>query len=635
MRDARFDVWAPNAKRMRVVIDGTIYEMARSDENWWRPIGLPELPDEPIALAAAVADGDLTLTGPISVLAAEQAVPAPAVREHDYGYLIDDDDTPRPDPRSRRQPAGVHALSRTFDANRYRWSDAAWTGRQLAGGIIYELHLGTFTPEGTLDAAIGKLDHLADLGVDFVELMPVNAFNGPRGWGYDGVLWYAVHEQYGGPEAYQRFVDACHQRGLGVIQDVVYNHLGPSGNYLGMYGPYLAGQHTTAWGDAVNLDGFDSDQVRRYIIDNALMWFHDFHVDGLRLDAVHALVDTRATHVLEELADEVDACSAQLRKPLSLIAESDLNAPRMIANRSAGGYGLTGQWSDDFHHAAHVALTGEAGGYYADFAADGGGLGALAKVLRKGFYHDGSLSSFRNRHHGRALPEGMRAWRLVVSIQNHDQVGNRATGDRLSESLTIDQLAVGATLMLCAPFTPMLFMGEEWGATSPFQFFSSHPEPDLARMTTEGRIDEFSRMDWADVEVPDPQALATFERSKLDWHELAQPEHERLFAVYRELIALRRTLPELSSPWLRDVTVSYDEDERTLSFWRGNVQVVLNFAGEMRRVEVDVDVRWTRVVEQPLLEYATSAEVRLEHVSGRNYAIMPPHSAAVFSPAAP
>ncbi len=300
-------------------------------------------------------------------------VPCPTRRRAsvDYGYLIDDSDVPRPDPRSRRQPDGVHGRSRTFDPGVHVWGDEAWTGRQLAGSVIYELHLGTFTPEGTLDAALDRLDHLRSIGVDFVELMPVNAFNGTHNWGYDGVDWFAVDETYGGPAAYQRFVDACHAAGLGVIQDVVYNHLGPSGNYLPLFGPYLK-QGRNTWGDLVNLDGDGSAEVRRYIIDNALMWLGDHHVDGLRLDAVHALQDTSETHLLEELAIEVAALSAHRGVPLTLIAESDLNDPRLVTPREAGGYGLDAQWSDDFHHAVHVALTGETDGYYADFAAAGG-----------------------------------------------------------------------------------------------------------------------------------------------------------------------------------------------------------------------------------------------------------------------
>ena len=305
-----------------------------------------------------------------------------------YGYLLDDDPTPLPDPRSLRQPFGVHERSVTFDPGGYTWTDRAWAGRQLAGAIVYELHVGTFTPAGTLDAVVGRLDHLASLGVGFVELMPVNAFNGVHNWGYDGVLWSAVHEPYGGPRAYQQLVDACHDAGIGVIQDVVYNHLGPSGNYLPRFGPYLKEGRNT-WGDLVNLDGEGSAEVRRFVLDNALMWLRDFHVDGLRLDAVHALEDGSEVHLLEELAVEVEALSTYLNRPLTLIAESDLNDTRMVTPREAGGYGLDAQWSDDFHHAVHSALTGETEGYYADFAP----LDALAKVLNKGFFHDGTTSA--------------------------------------------------------------------------------------------------------------------------------------------------------------------------------------------------------------------------------------------------
>ena len=370
--------------------------------------------------------------------------------------------------------------------------DDAWTGRQLAGAVVYELHVGTFTPEGTLDAALGRLDHLTEIGVDLVELMPVNAFNGTHNWGYDGVGWFAVDETYGGPAAYQRFVDGCHAAGLGVVQDVVYNHFGPSGNYLPLFGPYLK-EGASSWGDLVNLDGEQSREVRRYILDNALMWLRDFHVDGLRLDAVHALVDSSETHLLEELAIEVAALSAYVGRPLTLIAESDLNDPVLVTPREAGGYGLDAQWSDDFHHAVHVALTRETEGYYADFEP----LSALAKVCERGFFHDGTFSSFRERDHGVPIDtSAMPTWRLVVCHQNHDQVGNRARGDRTTEVLDVDQLASAALLTLAGPFTPMLFQGEEWAASTPFQFFTSHPEPELGQATAAGRILEFEKMGW-------------------------------------------------------------------------------------------------------------------------------------------
>ncbi len=436
-----FSVWAPLPERVRLSVDGVVSEMQRDDAGWWR----------------ATVD---------------------AAPEADYGYLLDDNETPRPDPRSRRQPDGVHGLSRRFDPAAHAWGDRAWTGRPLAGGVVYELHVGTFTPEGTFDAAIGRLGHLVELGVSFVELLPVNAFNGTHNWGYDGVAWYAVQETYGGPAAYQRFVDACHQQGLGVIQDVVYNHLGPSGNYLPEFFPVFAEGGANSWGSSVNLSGPDSDEVRRYILDNALYWLRDMHCDGLRLDAVHALVDERATHLLEEMAAEVEKLSVAEGRPLTLIAESDLNDPRMVTPRVAGGTGLDAQWSDDFHHALHTTLTGEGQGYYADFAA--AGIGAVARTLTGAYFHAGDWSSFRRRHHGRPVDTAsLPGWKFVGYLQDHDQIGNRAVGDRISASLSPGMLAVGATLVLTSPFTPMLFMGEEWGATTPWQFFTSHPEPEL------------------------------------------------------------------------------------------------------------------------------------------------------------
>ncbi len=428
---------------MRLVVDGDgggVIEMVRGEDGWWEP-------DHADDHVARILD---------------------AFHDVDYSYLLDDDQHDFPDPRTRRQ-YDVHEQSRLYDPATFAWTDASWTGRQLAGSVIYELHVGTFTPSGSLDEAIDKLDHLRSIGVDLVELMPVNAFNGTHNWGYDGVDWFAVSETYGGPPAYQRFVDACHAAGLGVVQDVVYNHLGPSGNYLPLFGPYLKPGRNT-WGDLVNLDDEGSTEVRRFILDNVHMWFADYHVDALRLDAVHALSDTSPVHILEEMAIETAALSAHLRRPLTLIAESDLNDPKLVTPREGGGYGLDAQWSDDFHHALHVALTGETTGYYADFEP----LSALAKVCQKGFFHDGTWSSFRGSDHGVPVDtEHLPAWRLVVCSQNHDQIGNRARGDRLTEHLDDDQLACAALLTLCGPFTPMLFMGEEWAASTPFQFFTS------------------------------------------------------------------------------------------------------------------------------------------------------------------
>ena len=534
-----------------------------------------------------------------------------------YGFLLDGSAELRPDPRSRRQPRGVHGPSALFDAARFEWTDTGWTGRQLAGAVIYELHVGTFTPEGTLDALSGRLDHLVDLGITHIELLPVNAFSGDWNWGYDGVLWYAVHEGYGGPAAYQRFVDAAHARGLAVIQDVVYNHLGPSGNYLPEFGPYLRDGEHTAWGESVNLD---EPAVREYIIENALMWLRDLHVDGLRLDAVHALHDDQSPHILHELAERVDALSVQLERPLSLIAESDLNDPTLILPREAGGYGLTAQWSDDWHHAVHVALTGETDGYYADFAAPD----AVATVSQGGFFHDGTFSSFRGRPHGAPLPSSVPAWRLITFAQDHDQIGNRAAGDRLAASLSADRLAVAAVLTLTAPGTPMLFMGEEWGASTPWQFFTSHKEPELAKATAEGRIGEFARMGWDPALVPDPQDPATFERSHLAWSEVGDQQHAELLDLYRRLIALRRELPELTDPDMAHtiVTVSRDDaapDARAYRLDRGDVAILVNLTADEIEFELAPDAR-------------VLLETRPARISTARMIVLLPDSAVIVGP---
>jgi maltooligosyltrehalose trehalohydrolase len=584
-----FEVWAPSASTVELVVAEGEHSMDRSTDGWWRTA-------HPGAGAAAAGE------------------------DIDYGFRVDGQG-PFPDPRSRRQPRGVHELSRTFDPGRHEWQDAAWTGRPLGGSAVYELHIGTFTPEGTLEAAAGRLDHLVALGIDFVELLPVNAFNGTHNWGYDGVLWYAVHEQYGGPAAYQRFVDSCHAAGIGVIQDVVYNHLGPSGNYLPMFGPYLSEEAGNTWGASINLDGPDSDPVRRYIIENALMWLRDYHVDGLRLDAVHALRDHRATHVLEELAGEVAALSAAVRRPLTLIAESDLNDPRLITPREAAGYGLDAQWSDDFHHAVHVALTRETVGYYADFEP----LRALQKVLARGFFHDGTFSSFRGRLHGRRIDtERMPAWRLVVGSQNHDQIGNRATGDRLTAHLDPGQLAIAATLTLLGPYTPMLFMGEEWGASTPWQFFTSHPEPELGEATATGRIDEFARMGWDPNQVPDPQDPQTFERSKLVWEEIDQPQHAALLDFYRKLGALRRSNSSFTDPRFDRLSVRCDESDRWLTLRRGDSEILVNFSDEPRTVPLSLPAESAAIA----LTFATDEEAVLEYrpdavrLAGHSVAVM-------------
>ena len=542
---AEFSVWAPLPDRVRVDVDGTLHDMVRSADGWWR---------------TEVACG-------------------PGAR---YGFVLDEDPEVLPDPRSPRQPDGVHARSQLWAPAPDAWTDTQWPGRSICGGVIYELHTGTFTPEGTFDAVIDKLDHLVDLGVDFVELMPVNAFNGPHGWGYDGVLWYAVHEPYGGPDGLIRLVDACHARGLGVLIDAVFNHLGPSGNYLPRFGPYLSAGRNP-WGSSINLSDAGADEVRTYIIECALRWMRDFHVDGLRLDAVHALTDNTAIHVLEELAAETESLAEELGRPLSLIAESDLNDPRLITPRDRGGYGLTAQWDDDIHHAIHTAVSGERQGYYADF----GSLATLAETLKHGYFHAGTYSSFRHRRHGRPLDTAsIPATRLLGYTLTHDQVGNRAVGDRPSQLLTVGQLAVKAALALGSPYTAMLFMGEEWGSSSPFQFFSSHPEPELARATAEGRKAEFAEHGWDADEIPDPQDPATFLRSKLNWSEVNAGDHDRLHRTYRGLIALRRSEPDLADPWLDRMSIDFDEEERWIIQHRGAVSIACNLGTEPVAVPV-------------------------------------------------
>ncbi|MER6367585.1 malto-oligosyltrehalose trehalohydrolase [Streptomyces mirabilis] len=552
----RFEVWAPEADRMTLHCAGATHALERDPERagWWT--------------------GD-----------------ADARDGTRYGFAVDDGPV-LPDPRSRRQPDGPDGLSAVVDQARYAWR-TEWAGRPLPGAVLYELHVGTYTPEGTLDAAAGRLEHLAELGITHIELMPLCPFPGRHGWGYEGVSLWAVHEPYGGPEALKRFVDRAHELGLGVVLDVVHNHLGPSGNHLPAFGPYFTDTHQTPWGSAVNLDAPGSDEVRAYLVDSALAWLRDFRLDGLRLDAVHALRDTRAMHFLEELSTAVDALADDLGRPLFLIAESDLNDPRLVTARAEGGLGLHAQWNDDFHHALHTALTGEGQAYYADFARSP--FAALAKTLTSGFFHDGTYSSFRGRRHGRPLERTrVSAHRLLGYSQTHDQIGNRAQGDRLSASLSPGLLACAAALTLTGPFTPMLFMGEEWAAGTPWQFFTDHTDPELAQAVRRGRRREFAAHGWAEEDVPDPQDPATRDRSCLDWSEPEKALHARVLAWYRDLIALRRHQPDLADPDLAAVKVAYDDQARWLALRRGDVRVAVNLGKEA--AAIPLGLRHARVL---------------------------------------
>ncbi len=602
-----FEVWAPKATTgvdlvlERAGRDGTrdTIPMTAGERGWWRAWAEAESGDR-------------------------------------YGFRIDGGEV-RYDPRGCRLPDGPHEMSAVYDVTSYTWQDITgvsgdpndsgsdredWTGIELRGAVLYELHIGTFTAEGTLDAAIGRLDHLVRLGIDMVELMPVASFPGRYGWGYDGVAPYAVHEPYGGPAALQRFVDACHARGLGVCLDVVYNHLGPDGNYLNEFAPYFTSKYDTPWGWAVNLDGPGSDTVRDYLVGNATQWFRDFHLDALRLDAVHELYDARALTFLEELSIRIDALAEETGRRMWLIAESDRNDQRTVVARDRGGLGIHAQWADDVHHGLHVALTGEDQGYYGDFAAPG----ALATVLTRPFLHAGTWSTFRERTHGRPVePDLVEGWQFVVSLQTHDQVGNRRTGDRLAASLSPRRLCAGAALLLTGPYTPMLFMGEEWAASTPWQYFTDHVDTVLADAVRTGRREEFASHGWTHHDVPDPQALATVHASTLNWDEIEQGDHAEVLLWYRALLALRSARPDLRDPDLAATRVEYDHERRTVISFRGRHRVAVNLGAEP--VDLDLELNdYDRCV--PLLSLDPTVELV------RGVVRLDPDGAVVVGPAA-
>ncbi|MBZ0272514.1 malto-oligosyltrehalose trehalohydrolase [bacterium] len=518
----RVSLWAPHAKKVEVEIDGTRASMARiargmtahGIDGWW-------------------------------------AYEDERIRDGSEYVVFVDGDGPIADPRSRDQPRGVFGPSRVRDIPAIARVDAGFRPAALADALIYEMHIGTFTPEGTFDAAIARLDHLVDLGATHAELMPVNQFSGPRGWGYDGVFLFAPHDRYGGPDGLARFVAACHERNIGVILDVVYNHLGPEGNVLHRVGPYFTHKYKSPWGDGINFDGPGSDEVRRFVIDNALMWLGEYGIDALRIDAVHGIFDQSATHILEQLAIEVDDLAARSGRRLDLICESDLNDPRLVRPREQGGFGLAAQWNDDYHHALHAVLTGERTGYYADF----GRLADIARALERNFVYDGRASAFRERTFGRDASD-LPGDRFVGFIQNHDQIGNRARGDRLSSIVDVARVKIGAALVFAAPFTPMVFQGEEWGASTPFPYFTSHQDKRLARAVSKGRRNEFAAFGWNADDVPDPQDEATFRLAILDWDEMSREPHRELYAWYRDLARLRRDTPDLRDVATPDIAMS-------------------------------------------------------------------------------
>jgi maltooligosyltrehalose trehalohydrolase len=514
-------VWAPRAQRVELVVDGTREPMARAPGGWWSGA-------------------------------------APLAAGRDYRFSLDGGD-PLPDPRSPWQPAGVHGPSRAVDHAAFGWTDDGWRPPDLETGVVYEVHVGTFTPGGTFEAAITRLPDLVGLGVTHLELMPVAEFSGTRGWGYDGVDLFAPHHAYGGPIGLKRLVDAAHRHGLAVLLDVVYNHLGPEGNVLDHYGPYFTNRYQTPWGAAVNFDDRGSPEVRRFVVDNAVMWLRDYHLDGLRLDATHAILDRSAIHILEQLRGAVRRLEGSLGRRLVLTAESELDDPRLVRSPVRGGYGLDAAWADDVHHALHVTLTGERNGYYADFEP----MRSLATVLRSPYLFTGGLSAYRDRLHGRS-PGRLSGSQFVAALQNHDQVGNRARGERLSALVGVDRLLVGAALLVCAPYVPLLFAGEEWGARTPFLYFTDHADPDLGDAVRRGRRAEFAAFGWAPEEVPDPQDEQTFAASRLRWEEREQGDHARILAWWRDLLALRRAAPSLRDGRRDRVEVRVERDGSVL-----------------------------------------------------------------------
>jgi maltooligosyltrehalose trehalohydrolase len=558
----RFVVWAPKARQVDVHIHGPAEKVAALES---RPHGYFE--------------GVLTGVEPGST----------------YTYRLDGGDE-WPDPASRSQPTGPHGPSAVVDPHAFNWTDAAWRGIPQDQLVLYELHVGTFSTEGTFNDVIPHLPYLRDLGITALEILPVAQFPGERNWGYDGVALYAPQNTYGGTDGFRRLVDACHAAGLAVFLDCVYNHFGPEGNYTGLYGNYTTTKYQTPWGEAINMDGPGSDEVRRFFIENALHWVREYHIDGFRLDATDRIIDESATHFLRELATAVHAEAERLGRYVIVIAESDANDARYLAPPELYGHGLDGQWGDDFHHALHALLTGERTGYYEQF----GSVGHLAKAFRQNFVYDGIYSAYRQRRHGNS-PKQASARQFVVASQNHDQVGNRATGERLAQLVLFESVKLAAASYLLSPYIPLIFMGEEYAERAPFQYFTSHTDAELAKAVSEGRRNEFKRFEWAG-EVPDPQGEATFQRSKLDHRLRESGRHKAIYDLYRELLRLRRELPALAhlSKDVQEVIAFEVEQVLFVRRWHAGHEVVLamNFAKEPVSIELPIPVGdWCKLLD--------------------------------------
>jgi maltooligosyltrehalose trehalohydrolase len=504
-----------------------------------------------------------------------------------YCYLLNED-RPRPDPVSRFQPEGVHGPSEVIDPSQFKWEDQDWRGIPLEEMILYEIHTGTFTKEGTFEAIIPFIDYIKnDLGITAIELMPVGQFPGERNWGYDGVYLYAPQNSYGGPMGLKHLINACHRKGLAVILDVVYNHLGPEGNYLGNYGPYFTDRYKTPWGAAINFDGPESDEVRQFITDNALYWVTEYHIDGLRIDAVHGIFDFSARHILFDIREAVHRQAKRLNRPIAMIAESDLNDVRVIDPPKSGGYGFNAQWNDDFHHCLHTLLTGERNGYYQDF----GDFNQLAKALRKGFVYSGQYSPYRKRRHGSSSSH-ISPSKFFIFSQNHDQVGNRAKGDRLSTLVSFEALKLAAGMVLLSPNIPLLFMGEEYAEEAPFQYFVSHSDQALIEAVRKGRSEEFTAFQWSG-KIPDPQDEVTFLRSKINLDLRHEGKNQTLLQFYETLITLRKELYPLSSPDKKGVQIEgFGREKVILIKWEGGQDRVIglfNFNDKPIKIEIAVE----------------------------------------------
>lgn len=558
----KFVVWAPMLRSMAVNIvypTERIISMKQEKRGYWR------------ALADDVYPGTL------------------------YFYNLDCNRN-RPDPASMFQPEGVHGHSQIIDHNSFMWEDKDWRGIPLSEMIMYELHVGTFTPEGTFDATVSRLDDLKDLGINAIEIMPVAQFPGQRNWGYDGAYPFAVQNSYGGPNGLKMLVNACHKKGLAVILDVVYNHLGPEGNYLGNFGPYFTDKYRTPWGQAINFDDEYSNEVRNYFIENTLHWFSNYHIDALRLDAIHGITNMSAKPFLMELAERVRDFSENEGRKFYLIAESDLNDSRVIRSRESGGYGLDAQWNDDFHHCIHTILTGEKEGYYKDF----GKIGHIVKSLKEGFVYSSEYSEYRKRNHGNSAKD-MPAEQFIVFSQNHDQTGNRMFGERLSSLVSFESLKLAAGITLLSPYIPLLFMGEEYGEDSPFLYFVDHSDPDLIEVVRNGRKKEFKAFAWKG-ELPDPQAIDTFFKSKINWSKRLDGSHNILLVFYKELIHLRKKTPSLSYPDRDSIEVNGSDDDKTLFIGRkkagSNVLCVFGLGRENVRTRISLpEGKWKKVLD--------------------------------------